>query len=744
LSQPFWTFTLCEFTRNVVLIGAGHTNMHIVRMWKMHAPANVKLTLVSPFSRATYSGMLPGTLAGLYQPHEMEIDLFRFTAGSDVRVIIDSAAGLAPEAREIHFADRPPIRFDIASVGIGSVPAQRELWANSDNVLSIKPMATFLSRLENRLESLSAAKSDELKIVVVGAGAAGCEISMCLQGYLETHKRRASVMLLDRGADVLKGYSSKAVALVRREFERRGIETLFGESVEQFEEDKLVFSSGKSQAADIVIWAASAAPPPELEGYQLTKSDDGFLAVRQTLRTVDDFPVFVVGDTATLVDHPVRKSGVYAVREGPFLWDNICRSLEGRELVQYDPQAGFLSLLATGDGRAIADYKGTGFSGRWAWHWKDYLDRKFMRMYQTYTPTPMTPVVTETAQTLEMRCRGCGGKVGASVLAQALERLDIPASRFARQGLDEPDDAALLDPTKAIADVVTIDFFQAFIDDPYIVGRVAMLNALSDVWAMGAKPIGALTMAVLPRGPSRQQAELLFQLLAGALKELNIADADLLGGHTTEGSDLTIGFNVLGSLDGKEPTTKSGLQPGDQLILTKSVGTGALLVGHGHGDCRAEWMDEMLASMLISNQRAAQIAREFHSTAITDVTGFGLAGHLFEMLDASNMSASLELAQLPLLSGFSELADKGHESTLAPANREVESRIESPSKLKERAEFQALFDPQTSGGLLIAIAKEKSEALVSQLREDNPSAKVIGQIESAAESGMDEPMLRVD
>ena len=704
--------------------------MHIVRMWRMNPPPDARLTLISPFSRATYSGMLPGTLAGLYQPEEMEIDLWRFLGDSGVQLIVDSATGLDAVAQQVTFANRPPIRFDIASIGIGSVPARRDLWAAAEGVLSIKPMATFLPRLRARLDDVSNV-GRPLEVAVIGAGAAGTEIAMCVNVYLKSHNHPAHVTLLDRGTQLLKGYSPKAVALVEQEFKRRDIATRFETEVEDYTAGKIKLADGSTFGADIVIWAASAAAPPELDGFQLTKSDDGFLAVRQTLQSVDNCPVFVVGDTATLVDQPVRKSGVYAVREGPVLWENIQRRLAGRQLMSYDPQKGFLSLLATGDGRAIADYKGTGFAGRWVWKWKDHIDRKFMRMYQDYRPTMVSTADTASNTNANelMRCRGCGGKVGASVLDRALRRLDLKPSKYSRQGLDQPDDAALLDPSQAVADVVTVDFFQAFLDDPYLVGRVAMLNALSDIWAMGAKPIGALAIAVLPHGPATKQAELLYQMLAGAVRELDEADACLLGGHTTEGSELTIGFNALGSLNGAEPLAKSGLSIGDQLILTKPLGTGTLLVGHAHHRCRAEWMDAMIQSMLVSNQNACRIAIDQQATAMTDVTGFGFAGHLLEMLEASQLSAKIQLNGIPTLEGFIDLAQQGMASTLAPSNREVESRIRCSIELSKNSKYGALFDPQTSGGLLIAAKPESASRLLADIRANGcRDAAIVGEV----------------
>lgn len=720
-------------SRDLVLVGAGHTNMHIVRMWRMQPIPDVRLTLISPFSRATYSGMLPGTLAGLYEPEAMEVDLYRLGASCGIRVIVEEVTGFDPQQRKVLCAERPPIRYDIAAIGIGSVPSESRIATQHEAALSIKPMATFRQRLESQLAVLKGCGQSKAapSICVIGSGAAGIEVMLCLQTFLQQRGFNATFHLIDSGDGVLKGYGQQTRNRVQRELTQRGIQFHARQRVASFDGTQLVLTDDSQLPADLVIWATSAAPPPVLENFHLPKADDGFLAVRPTLQSTGDDSIFVVGDTATLVDHPIPKAGVYAVREGPVLWENIQRLLRGETPISFQPQKGFLSLLASGDGRAFGQYKGFSFHSRWAWKWKDHIDRKFMRMYQDYRPMADEAAPTRESQSEKpaMRCRGCGGKVGANVLSAALERLDITTGESALLGLNEPDDAVILNPAAGVMDVVSVDFFQAFLDDPYFVGRVAALNALSDVWAMGGNPRGAMAMVNIPEGHPRQQTELLYQLLAGGQHEFDAAGVTLLGGHTTEGDDLTIGYTVLGQLEGKPPLTKGDLRPGDQLILTKTLGTGVLLAAHAECLCRAEWIDRMFSGMLCSNAAAARIARECGVLAMTDVTGFGLAGHLLEMLDASGIGAELSLESLPLLPGFAELSAAGIRSSLDPANRENESRIEiQNSALKSTASYHALFDPQTSGGLLIGIAPDAAEQLLNQLRESgDTSAVLIGQ-----------------
>lgn len=722
--------------RDIVLVGAGHTNLHIVRMWRMKPIPDARLTLVSPFGKATYSGMLPGTLSGQYDDREMEIDLYRLTAACGVTLITANMTGLDAGQSLLQLDDRPPLPFDLASIGIGSVPAGREIWRDNPQVLSIKPMPTFLDRFEQRFEQCGGSTTDTgtvAEITVVGAGAAGVEVAFCLEALMERRAISAKLSLIDAHDDILPGYLPKTVALARQEFERRGVDLLTGKRVTAVRDGAIHFDDGSQRRTRLVIWAVAAAPPDVLAAVDLPKADDGFLAVRKTQQTTAEKPVFVVGDTATRVDDPVPKAGVYAVREGPVLWENLNRWVAGKPLQSYEPQRGFLSLLNTGDGRAIGQYKGFAVHNRWMWKLKNHIDRKFMRKHEDFTPMSPAMMAQRTASLEpEMPCRGCGGKVGAEVLKSALDRVSpsTQQSPNVRVGLDQPDDAALLTAPEGDTQVFTVDFFQSFLDDPYVAGRVAALNALSDVWAMGGEPTAAMATVTLPRGPSEKQADLLAQVLAGGRRELDAASTALVGGHTIGGDSLAIGYSVVGRMHGKPPFTKAGLNAGDKLILTKPLGSGVLLAGQMQSACRAEWMNELLSHMLVSNAVASRESRQFQASAMTDITGFGLAGHLWEMLDAGGVAARLSLDALPIMSGALSLIDDGIRSTLDPANRTVEQHMSWASdSLQSEPAATMLFDPQTSGGLLIGVPATTADAFLYRLRDDiNNRAAIIGEV----------------
>ncbi|MGH7136388.1 MAG: selenide, water dikinase SelD, partial [Pirellulales bacterium] len=519
------------------MFGLGHTNAHLLRMWRMSPIDDVRLTCVSDFPVATYSGMLPGTLAGLYPTDRMTIDLVRLCASAGVRFVEADVTGIDVPGRRLICKDRPAIPFDVLSIGIGSVP--RGIECQSDPaVVPIKPMQTFVERLDRRLSTLSGAGQSRgpLEIAVIGAGAGGIEIAFCLPGHIKRAWPDVAIRLsvVDSSDEILPGAARGAIRLARRVLERRGVEVVLTRAVDGVSDGVLHFVDGGIKPVDIALWATGAAAPPLLRQVDLPHDEQGFLLVRPTLQTVADAPIFVVGDSGTCPEQPRPKAGVYAVRQGPILWENVQRLLRAEPLIEYRPQRRFLSLMATGDRRAILSYKGLAAHARWCWKVKDYIDSRFMDKYQDYRPMPMRRSVSAKA-TVTPRCAGCGSKVGGAVLANVLARLDLPANENVLLGLEAPDDAAVIRPTDGRPVVATVDFFPAFLDDPYLVGRVAALNAMSDVFALGGRPIAALAMVAVPVGSLRQQEELLYELLSGGLGEFRQAGATLAGGHTIEG-----------------------------------------------------------------------------------------------------------------------------------------------------------------------------------------------------------------
>jgi selenide,water dikinase len=383
-------------------------------------------------------------------------------------------------------------------------------------------------------------------------------------------------------------------------------------------------------------------------------------------------------------------------------------------LLRWRPQREALVMLGLGHGQAVAWRNGISVKGRGVSWFKDRIDRRWMR---TYTEMRLTPVPD-----LLARCGGGGAKVGAEVLAGALASLPRSAGGDL---LETRDDAAVLKPPLGKLLVQSVDHFRPFLDDPYVFGQIAAAHALSNLYAMGAVPWTALAMASVPPGPAEKMRAELSAMLQGASAVLQADGCSLVGGHSAEAVEAALGFAVTGLVDSGKILRKGGLQPGDQLILTKPIGTGMVLAGHRRGNARAEWLMAAIESMRMSNASAARIAMAHRPRAGTDISGFGLAGHLLEMLGASGMSAVLRLEAIPLLPGARALAAHGVESTLAPENRRL---------LGDKADTRdiaLLADPQTSGGLLVGVPAARAEGCMQALLDEGLTAAIIGEVEAA-------------
>lgn len=384
--------------KRLVLVGAGHTHLVLLRKWTQRPIENAALTLISKFDVATYSGMLPGVLAGQYELAEAQVSLPELAEACGAELLIEPATGLNADGRFVELQSGRRVEFDVASVGIGSVPAGGELWREVPGVVAVKPITTLPERFDQAVEvarglNAQTNPSQPLSVTVIGAGAAGVELALCLQRRLDRLDIGAAILLADGGQRILAGYRSKTRALAQREFVQRGILTRLGDRVVDVRPYRNVehsgvnvehagveveFASGDTIVPHVVVWSTSAAPPPALDGFDLPKSDDGFLEVKTTLQSTSGAPIFAVGDTATFEKQSVPKAGVYAVREGPVLYRNLRRHLAGLPLVEYNPQKGFLSLLNTGDGRALLEYGPCSLHNGWAWRLKDRIDRRFV------------------------------------------------------------------------------------------------------------------------------------------------------------------------------------------------------------------------------------------------------------------------------------------------------------------------------------------------------------------------------
>ncbi len=701
---------------DLVLLGGGHSHLFVLERFAMRPPPATRITLVTRDLHTPYSGMLPGYVAGHYRFDEAHIDLLPLARRAGARIIHAEACALNADRRQLTIIGRPPLDYDLLSINIGSRPSFAGAAADDPHQFAVKPVDRFLlawHAIEARLRDASA----QIRLAIVGAGAGGVELALALDHRarnLDGRRGRLQILLCNDRERILPSHNARVQRIFERILRAREIETHHGFRVRSFDGGELIGEDGGGVAADAVVWVTHASPAPWLRESGLDLDDAGFIRVAPTLQSLSHPEVFAAGDIAAVVDFPRPKSGVFAVRQGLPLARNLHRRIDGGALAPYRPQRQFLSLISTGDRYAVASRGPWAFAGRWCWRLKDRIDRRFVRRF---SELPAMPVDDDTAPDLApMRCGGCGSKLGRGVLEPVLERIAAESGIDLRGGLEQADDAALVDVPEGAALIQTVDHFSSFVDDPYLFGRIAANHALGDLYAMGVPPHSALVSASVAFGGERQQASDLYLLLSGVVATLRANETRLLGGHSGEAAQMSCGLSVNGFAEPLGLWRKRGLRPGDALLLTKPLGSGMLFAADMRGRARGDWIDRALEVMLQGNREAMRVLRGFEVRACTDVTGFGLAGHLFEMTRASGVAAEVLLPDLPLLDGTPELAAAGLASSLQPQNLRLRHQIDDPQGLAGNARYPLLFDPQTAGGLLAGVPAERAAEAVAALR----------------------------
>lgn len=725
--------------RDIVLIGGGHSHAVALRMWAMRPVPGARLTLICTDTETPYSGMLPGFIAGHYDCEDIHIDVRRLAEFAGARYYRDEVVGIDRARRRVLCRRRPPVAYDLLSINIGSTPRLGHVPGADAHVVPVKPIRRFGERWSALLERVRS-HAGRITVAVVGAGAGGVEMALAMHYRLRREIQARgrdpdalSVHLFGAGADILPTHNRAVRRAFARVLAERGIAVHRDAEVVEVAAGLLKTRRGETLAADEIVWVTQAGGAAWLADTGLALDETGFIRVTDTLQTETDPCIFAAGDCAALIGRPLEKAGVFAVRMGPVLADNLRRALLGRPLEAYRPQRRWLALISTGDRHAIASRGAFYARGDWVWRWKDHIDRRFMARFQDLPGADGMPATAggtaeviplqaaeqaEAVSALAMRCGGCGAKVGAGVLSGALARV-MPIRRDdVLIGLADPDDAAVLRVPPGKAVVQTVDFFRAFIDDPWLFGRIAANHALGDVFAMGAEAQSATAIATVPPGLEAQVEETLFQMMSGAVAVLDEAGCALVGGHTGEGGELALGFAVNGLIDASLTgvMTKTGLRPGDVLILTKPVGTGTLFAAHARLAAKGRWIDAALESMQVSNRAAGVCLKAHGARACTDLTGFGLLGHLVEMTGPSGVDAELDLNALPLLQGARDTAAAGILSSMQPANVRVRHALRNQDAAAHHPAYPLLFDPQTAGGLLAGVPAEQAESCLAELR----------------------------
>ncbi|MEO1529494.1 MAG: FAD-dependent oxidoreductase [Planctomycetota bacterium] len=365
--------------KRLVLLGIGHTNALLLRRWVTDPIPDVELTCLSDHRFGTYSGMLPAVLSGQVRESAMQLDVAALCRAAGAQLIVDRVAGLDRQTRRLTFEHRASLAFDALVIGIGSTTNAPK---NNAMVVGVKPMQSFLTRLSDAVvQSISHRVDRPIRVAVVGGGVASIELAFCLPPFLKSCGVERHAIKIVCGGEIGSGVGPSLRRRIQRQLKRNRIAWVQG-VVAHVTTQSLRLEDGSEHDADIVIWATGAFAPPLLSRLGLPADERGFIATDEMLRTTSGEPIFAVGDAGSCVSDPHPKAGVYAVRQAPVLSSNVSRFFAGRPLKSFRAQRSFLKLINTGDGKAMGEWKGFSFQGRWVLALKHWIDKRFMDQFR--------------------------------------------------------------------------------------------------------------------------------------------------------------------------------------------------------------------------------------------------------------------------------------------------------------------------------------------------------------------------
>lgn len=711
-------------SKDIVLIGGGHAHAIALHQFALNPLPGVRLTLITDTLHTPYSGMLPGHIAGFYSFDQTHIDLHHLCKFAGAQLYQDHAIGLDLKRNQVLCSHRPPVLFDLLSIDIGSTPNRLQVRGADKYAIPAKPVSQFLNHWRETIESFARYPTKTLKLAIVGGGAGGVELALTMQQGLFVCRQATGGMrnidasfvmytasfpeihLFHEGQEIMPSHNGVVRKRITELMHRRDIQLHLGERVTQVSERGIQCQSGLSLECDRIFWVTQASAPPWLKAAGLATDRDGFILVKDSLQSISHPQVFAAGDIATMVNYTRPKAGVFAVRQGKPLYENLKQAALGKALKPYGPQPQILGLIGTGDGKAIASW------GKWGlgpnpllWRWKDWIDRRFMAQFENLgrspTPSPFTPI-----------------PIPPELLSSVLKRMirENPKLESSIDISNSGDNLALSSVSPGIL-IESMDLLADRLHDPYLFGIFATHHCLNPILARGATPHSVLGWIELPDSLPPQQEETLYQLLSGVLKALMVSQTQLVGCRASLGPSLSLGLASQGYAYPEQLLDPQKLQPGQVLILTKPLGVGALLAAQEQYKGKARWLEGAIATMIQSNYPASLTFVEMGATACTAVGNLGLLAHLGKMVDIGSVSLSLNLDHLPVLEGALESWGQVRSSSFYEQNQERNRYLQNAPSFESHPLYPLLFDPQWSGGLVAGVPRLQAKECLKLLQD---------------------------
>mgnify|MGYP000026190325 FL=1 len=701
--------------KDLVLLGAGHSNIEVLKKFGTKPIDGLRLTLISNSYFSTYSGMIPGYLQGIYDWNEINIDLVKLCRVYGHRLIMSNIIKIDTKNNSVFLENRPSINYDFLSINLGIKTDSSKIKGAEKNCLRLKPISSIKENFDKLLKFNKVHKNND--IVIIGAGAAGFEVALALDENLKRKNIKNNIILLSKNSSVLNQFNKTAELIAKKNLEKCNIKFLNYAEVVIVTSNYVLLKDGRKIFCKLPILATNSGPLDLLKKSDLPLTKNGSILVESNLLVSGYNNIFSSGDISEIKGYSIPKAGVFAVRQGKILAKNIKKLYLQKKLSQYRPQKYFLSIIGLQNNRALAIKSIFSIKGQLIWSIKKYIDKKFIEKYTLYKrdnypeKDQIEPVLNQ------MQCKGCASKIPQSILDSVFEENTKKGSL----------DADKVPNTKNIFQ--TTDIISSIVSDPFELGIISAKHALNDILASNTKPLAAQMIVSLPPAINEINKRDLIQVKSGADYAMKKATCKIIGGHSYSNNDdqVYLGFSIIGK---KKNYVKSKKIKKGKLYITGKIGSALVFAAIEKKIISGMYSEEVINNMKQSNYDIFKIFSKYSIQHITDISGFGLAIHANNLLLRNSDLNGLEISlkKVPLYKGAIEALNNNVKSSLNDANKNsIINNLRVDYDKINKNYLNCLFDPQTAGGFLF-ILDPTQKKILNELDKKKINYSSIGRV----------------
>ena len=713
-------------TNDLVLIGGGHSHLSVLMKLSKRPINGNRITLITNEIDTPYSGMIPGYIEGIYSWRDSHIDLYRLCLKLNVRFIHAEVERVSAYEKEIYFKDRPKIKFDVLSINTGIQSNNREIKGAAKYCLPVKPISKLTNNFLNKITNFKS-------IAFIGGGAGSVELALAIKKRFLNINQDIKITIITGKRGLLSTFPQKTKLTSLKTLEKFKIDIIEYKRVLEVKPKQIILSDKSILKIDKAILSTNSMTPKWLAKSDILLTKDNYILVNKSFQTNYKY-VFASGDVIDFNNQNLKKAGVFAVRSGKPLAINIRKFILGKKLVEYKFNKNYLALIGTSKRSAIATKYNLTFNSRFFFYLKKYIDQNFIKKFSDFRirkkftldalKTDVLNIFVKHKEKITdendiMQCKGCAAKVPLNALKQALPKDIVSTSEDA---VSVPGHPELYQ---------TVDMISSIITDPFLLGKIAANHSISDMVSVNSKIRSAMMILQLPLSKTEINSRDLEQVLLGANEIFKTIDCPLIGGHTMIGKDKDpiIGFSILGQKQKKIKIMKNRrkIKTKDLLILTEKIGSGLIFAGINNYLIDSYFQTDVIKQMIKGNLNFGKISNQLNILSMTDITGFGLANHLLNLIKRDNSKTGLTIYpnKIPLFEGVNECLNKDIKSSLFESNYDIAQKDIIYKRDKSKLD-NILYDPQTVGGIAFIIPQEEKYKHFKVLKENNIKFTEIG------------------